>query len=100
MLAAWLSTATAAPARGIAEPQWYFADKQPASDDLIHDNVQRRLADDADVKGGGLAIDVKDGVVTLHGKLQTQRQIDKASKLAKKVSGVKKVVNEIQLSAK
>jgi hyperosmotically inducible protein len=100
MLAACLLTAATAPARGIPESQWYFADKQPASDDLIHDNVQRRLADDADVKGGGLAIDVKDGVVTLHGKLQTQRQIDKASKLAKKVSGVKKVVNEIQLSAK
>jgi osmotically-inducible protein OsmY len=39
-------------------------------------------------------------VVTLRGKLETQRQIDKASKIAKKVNGVKKVVNEIQLSLK
>jgi osmotically-inducible protein OsmY len=78
----------------------YFADKQPASDDLIHDNVKRRLANDADVKGGALEIDVKDGVVTLRGKLETQRLIEKATKLARKVTGVKKVVNEIQLSTK
>jgi hyperosmotically inducible protein len=76
-----------------------FVDK-PVSDDLIYDNVKRRLAESPDVKGGGLDIDVKDGVVTLRGKLETQRQIDKASKLAKKVTGVKKVVNEIQLPTK
>ena len=80
-------------------PQMSFADK-PMSDDLIYDNVKRRLAEDSDVKGGGLDIDVKQGVVTLRGKLETQRQIDKATKIAKKVNGVKKVVNEIQLSLK
>jgi hyperosmotically inducible protein len=80
-------------------PQMSFADKQ-ISDDLIYDNVKRRLAEDSDVKGGGLDIDVKQGVVTLRGKLETQRQIDKAAKIAKKVNGVKKVVNEIQLSLK
>jgi hyperosmotically inducible protein len=73
-----------------------FADKA-MSDDLIYDNVKRRLAENSDVKGGGLDIDVKDGVVTLRGKLETQRQIDKAAKVAKKVNGVKRVVNEIQL---
>jgi len=76
-----------------------FAEKQ-ISDDLISDNVKRRLAEDSDVKGGGLDIDVKQGVVTLRGKLATQRQIDKAGKIAKKVNGVKKVVNEIQLAVK
>ncbi len=76
-----------------------FADKA-MSDDLIYDNVKRRLAESSDVKGGGLDIDVKDGIVTLRGKLETQRQIDKAAKVAKKVTGVKKVVNEIQLPTK
>jgi hyperosmotically inducible periplasmic protein len=80
-------------------PQASFAEKQ-MSDDLIYDNVRRRLAEDSDVKGGGLDVDVKQGVVTLRGKLETQRQIDKAAKIAKKVNGVKKVVNEIQLSLK
>jgi len=87
------------PAQFAAVEPLRFADKQ-VSDDAIHDGVMRKLADDADVKGGGLSIEVKDGVVTLRGKLETQRQIDKATKLARKVSGVKKVVNEIQLSAK
>jgi hyperosmotically inducible protein len=80
-------------------PELGFADKQ-ISDDLLYDNVKRRLAESSDVKGGGLDIDVKDGVVTLRGKLETQRQIDKATKVAKKVSGVKKVINEIQLPTK
>jgi osmotically-inducible protein OsmY len=77
----------------------YFADKN-VSDDALHDMVMRKLADDADVKGGGLNIDVKDGVVTLRGKLETEKQIQKAEKLAKKVNGVKKVVNEISLAKK
>lgn len=77
---------------------FYFADKKVVSDDSLHDLVMRKLADDADVKGGALDIDVKDGVVTLRGKLESQKQIQKAEKLAKKVNGVKKVVNEITLA--
>jgi osmotically-inducible protein OsmY len=76
-----------------------FADK-PQSDDVIHDVVMRKLASDADVKGGGIDVEVKDGVVTLRGKLETEKVIQKAEKLTKKVSGVKKVVNEIRLSSK
>lgn len=75
------------------------SDKQ-ISDDTIHDNVKRRLAYDPDVKGGGLEIAVQNGVVTLSGKLETEKQKQKAEKLAKKVSGVKKVVNQITLSVK
>lgn len=78
---------------------FYFADKK-VSDDSLHDLVMRKLADDADVKGGGLDIDVKDGVVTLRGKLESEKQIQKAERLAKKVNGVKKVVNEISLAKK
>jgi hyperosmotically inducible periplasmic protein len=78
---------------------FYFADKK-VSDDSLHDLVMRKLADDADVKGGGLDIDVKDGVVTLRGKLESEKQIQKAERVAKKVNGVKKVVNEITLAKK
>ena len=42
-------------------------------------------------------MDVKQGVVTLGGTVETQRQKDKATKLAKKVKGVKQVVNNIVL---
>jgi hyperosmotically inducible protein len=100
-----VALAAALPMGMVAQPHSsgnqpsYFADK-PASDDLIYDNVKRKLAEDQVVKGGALDIDVKAGVVTLRGRLESQGQIDKAARLAKKVNGVKKVVNEIQLSAK
>ena len=55
----------------------YFADKK-VSDDSLHDLVMRKLAEDADVKGGGLDIEVKDGVVTLRGKLESDKQSDYA----------------------
>jgi hyperosmotically inducible protein len=75
------------------------ADKQPVSDDAIFDNVRIKLASDRDVKGGGntLKVDVKQGVVTLSGSVETQRQKDKAAKLAKKVKGVKQVVNDLEV---
>jgi hyperosmotically inducible periplasmic protein len=73
------------------------ADKKPLTDDSISDYVRLRLAGDPDVKGGALNAVSKDGVVTLTGIVETQRQKDKASKLAKKVKGVKQVVNNITL---
>ena len=76
-----------------------FADK-PVSDDSIYDYVKRKLANDQVVKGGALEIDVKEGVVTLRGTVETEQQRQRAEKLAKKVKGVKNVTNEIKLSTK
>jgi hyperosmotically inducible protein len=72
------------------------ADK-PVSDDAIYDNVRIKLASDIDVKGGALKVDVKQGVVTLAGVVETQAQKDKATKIAKKVKGVKSVDNQIEV---
>jgi hyperosmotically inducible protein len=72
------------------------ADK-PISDDLIVDQVRIKLSGDAEVKGGALTVDSKQGVVTLGGAVETSRQKDKAAKLAKKVRGVKQVINNIEL---
>jgi len=66
-------------------------------DDLINDQVRLKLANDPDVKGGALKVDVKLGVVTLNGQVDTQSQKDKATKLAKRVKGVKSVVNNIEV---
>ena len=71
--------------------------KQPVSDDAIHDQVLRRLANDYVVKGGGLQVDVKDGVVTLRGTVEQQKQKARAGKLVRKVNGVKKVENELTI---
>src|SRR5260370_14874610 len=67
------------------------------SDDLIVDQVRIKLSGDAEVKGGALTVDSKQGVVTLGGAVETSRQKDKAAKLAKKVRGVKQVINNIEL---
>lgn len=74
------------------------ADK-PVTDDAIYDNVRIKLAGDRDVKGGGgtLQVDVKQGVVTLSGSVETSRQKDKAGKLARKIKGVKQVINKLEV---
>jgi osmotically-inducible protein OsmY len=72
------------------------ADK-PISDDLIVDQVRIKLSADAEVKGGALKVDSKQGVVTLDGTVETERQKSKATNLTKKVKGVKQVVNNIEI---
>jgi osmotically-inducible protein OsmY len=72
------------------------ADKH-VTDDSIYDNVRRKLASDPIVKGGALQVDVKQGAVTLTGTVDEQKQKDRAAKVAKKVSGVKSVINELKV---
>jgi osmotically-inducible protein OsmY len=71
--------------------------KMDVSDDAISDMVRRRLANDPDVKGGGLKVDVKDGVVTLNGMVGMDKDKRKAEKLTRKVRGVKNVVNNLKI---
>ena len=52
------------------------------------------------MKGGALAVDVKDGVVTIGGTVETQHRRIRPAKLAKKAKGVKQVVNNIEIKAK
>jgi osmotically-inducible protein OsmY len=72
------------------------ADK-PVNDDLIVDQVRIKLSADAEVKGGALVVDSKQGVVTLGGTVETERQKSKAASLTKKVKGVKQVINNIEI---
>jgi osmotically-inducible protein OsmY len=69
--------------------------KQSSSDDRISDQVRMKLATDPDVKGGALDVTVKDGVVTIRGRVDTEKGRSKAEKLSKKVKGVKQVDNEL-----
>ncbi len=76
----------------------YFAPlvaQDKRSDDLIYDEVRRKLANDMTVKGGAIEVEVHDGVVTLRGKVKTQKQKSRAASLAKKVKGVTKVINDL-----
>jgi osmotically-inducible protein OsmY len=66
-------------------------------DDRIYDAVRTKLANDEEVKGGGLDVTVKDGMVTLRGRVHDQKAKDKAEKLTKKIKGVVSVTNELRL---
>ena len=63
------------------------------------DTIRQKLAADQIVKGGAIEVIVKDGAVTLKGTVEEDKQKNKAEKIAKKVSGVKSVANEIKIAA-
>ena len=69
-------------------------------DDRIYDLVREKLANDVDVKGGGLDVTVKNGAVTLRGRVHDQKAREKAEKLTKKIKGVVSVTNELKLFGK
>ena len=77
--------------------QAFAADKK-VSDDFLIDSIRAKLAADQVVKGGAIVVDVKDGNVTLSGMVEEDKQKNKAEKIAKKVSGVKTVKNDIRLA--
>ena len=49
------------------------------------------------MKGGALDVTVKDGAVVIKGRVDTEKGKSKATKLAKKVKGVKSVDNELSV---
>jgi osmotically-inducible protein OsmY len=75
----------------------FAADKSAPTDDRIVDQVRMRLAGDPDVKGGALEVTSKDGVVIIKGRVDTEKGKNRATRLAKKVKGVKDVDNELQV---
>ncbi len=85
MLAAWSAPLAAAP---------------EVPDDEIHDQVRLKLAGDRDVRGTNIRVEVKDGVVTLRGRVINDKAKKRATKLTRKVKGVKKVINELTVPPK
>lgn len=75
-----------------------FAASKPVTDDFLVDTIRSRLAADQTVKGGAIEVEVKDGAVTLKGKVEEDRQKSKAEKIAKSVKGVKSVSNQLTIA--
>ncbi|HEY2844065.1 MAG TPA: BON domain-containing protein [Bryobacteraceae bacterium] len=73
------------------------AQQKAGSDDAIFDTVRQRLASDPDVRGAALDVSVKDGVVTIKGRVHTEKGRKKATELTQKVKGVKSVENQLKL---
>ncbi len=70
---------------------------QSREDDRIYDEVRRVLATDRDVRGAAFNVDVQGGVVTLNGRVRNEKAREKATRLTKKVKGVKEVKNLLKL---
>ena len=67
-------------------------------DDKIHDLLIVKLAGDQLVGGAGrIEVSVSGGVVTLKGRVESEKQKSRAEHLAKKVKNVKSVDNQIKV---
>ncbi len=75
-----------------------LAQKKPVTDDIINDQVRVKLAGDSEIGGMAIDVDVHQGVVTLKGKVRTDKMRSKAEKVAKKVKGVTSVNNQLAVS--
>jgi hyperosmotically inducible periplasmic protein len=73
-----------------------FAQGTPV-DDKLYDEVRMKLTQDTTVRGGHLDVSVREAVVTLRGKVRQEKQKIKAERVARKVKGVKNVVNELRV---
>jgi len=74
-----------------------FGQTPDRKDAVMRDQVSMALTLDYEVRGGGLQITVVDGAVTLRGRVKDEKARLKATKLAKKVKGVKSVDNQLKL---
>lgn len=68
------------------------------TDDSLIDKVRIQIANDREIGGDPINVDVKQGVVELTGKVRTDKHKVKAEKVAKKVKGVKSVINSLTVS--
>ena len=75
-------------------------DPPQMTDDTISDAVRVRLASDQVVGVLPLQVTVKDGVVTLAGSVEAKSLKSRAESVAKKVKGVKQVVNNIEIKTR
>lgn len=69
-------------------------------DASITTQVKAKLLEDNITKGIAVSVQTFDGTVTLIGAVETQAQIDSASRIARSVKGVKAVDNRLKIKAK
>lgn len=69
-------------------------------DASITTQVKAKLLEDNITKGIAVSVQTFDGTVTLIGAVETQAQIDSASRIARSVKGVKKVDNRLKIKEK
>ena len=75
-------------------------DPPQITDDTISDAVRVKLAGDQLVGVLSLDVTVKQGVVTLAGSVESKSLSARAEKVARRVKGVKQVVNKIEIKTR
>jgi osmotically-inducible protein OsmY len=75
-------------------------DPPVVTDDTISDAVRVKLASDQVVGVLSFQVTVKEGVVTLAGSVEQKSLRSRAESVAKKVKGVKRVVNNIEIKTR
>ena len=73
--------------------QWIGCDKN-ARDDQIQKNIQAKAAADPDTKGSEVTVFVKNGRVTLTGKVKSEEAGKKLEKIAETEPGVSEVEDQ------
>ena len=98
--------ALAQPAIGLAQSTAAQKTKQTTSkatqaveDPTITAAVKTKLLADKTVSGLKIDVDTKDGVVTLNGTADTRAEAQRAVKLARGTTGVKRVVNNLTVAS-
>jgi len=74
-----------------------FGQAPDNKDAVMRDQVSMALTLDYEVRGGGLQVVVVNGAVTIRGLVKDEKARLKATKLAKKIKGVKSVENLLRL---
>lgn len=70
---------------------------QEVSDDALYDQVMRVLVRDQALKIAELAVEVKGGVVTVHGYVKNAKLLERVERVAKRPRGVREVVNKVEV---
>ena len=79
----------------LCNPAW--AAKEEITDDLLYDRVNRALITDRVLGTGQLTLEVKDGNVKVGGLVETEKQRERVDKIVKKVKGVRKIDNKVEV---
>ena len=75
-------------------------DPVQVTDDTINDAVRVKLAGDQVVGVIPFEVAVKGGIVTLSGSVEQKSYSARAERVAKKVKGVKQVINKIEIKSR
>ncbi len=82
----------------VLTPLFADKDKTPITDDMLVDQVRVKIANDSEIGGQPIQVDVHNGMVVLTGKVSNDKFKAKAERIVKKVKGVTGVDNKLVIS--